>query len=220
MVPEAAAEDIGVEDLDQLLEAVSQLVRETEWPKSAQGVFLSDSIADAFELSSAIREAFGSGRFTTVTVLFRPLQERSEYLLAAAIDPSFADEYQAYVNERDANGFTGHVTARKMDRAARDIIGHRERQEPQGPFGMEEASEVLYRLNSEIQHRGIGISRAVRELPPESDHGLLHSVFLSVWNLLMCAVAAAWFVKAIDTQAWRDASTLVIAFQQAREKLG
>ncbi len=213
MVPETTGNDF--ERLEQLLEALSQLISETEWPKSVQGVFLSDLIADAFELSSAIRDAVGSGHLTTATALMRPLQERSEYLLAAAIDPSFADDHQAYVNERAANGFTGQVTARRMNRAARDIIACWERNELRGPVGLRERSKTLYGLNSEIQHRGIGISRAVKE-QPESRHRFLGTVRLSVWHVLMYAVMAAWLVKARDTQAWRHACTVVTSSPQTR----
>ena len=61
MVPEIVDDNFWY--VDQLLEAMVQLISETEWPKSDQGEFLSQLGEDVWELGSAIRTEAEAGRW-------------------------------------------------------------------------------------------------------------------------------------------------------------
>ena len=97
----------GFEYLDQLLEALLQVVNGTSWPESDQGEFLAFVTRDVCEFSSAIRIEAKSERWTVVGSLLKPLQERSEYVLVAAVDSGFRDKYLEHVNSRVDKKFAG-----------------------------------------------------------------------------------------------------------------
>ena len=75
VLPEDAGADFRY--LDQLLDALSQLVCDTPWPGSDQGEFLDYVARDVYEFACAIRMEAAAGRWTVATSLIRPLQERS-----------------------------------------------------------------------------------------------------------------------------------------------
>ena len=207
MVPETTSEDLGY--FDQLLETLSQLVGETAWPETKQGEFLRYAADDVLELSFVIRAAAGTGRFTAATALMRPLHERSEYLLAAAIEPGFADEHEAYIKKLAERELESRPTARKMDRVARAIIGSWEERVIPEPIRLKKKSETLYGRTSEIQHRGVGASRAARQ-NPEERHGALVAVRGQVETALRFVLLTVAIVGMKDTQAWRRAKALVL----------
>ena len=205
-MPETAGEDFRY--FDQLLEAMSQLISETKWPETKQGEFLRHAVEDVLEVSAVIRAAAGAGCFSTAAALLRPLHERSEYLVAAAIEPGFADEHEAYITDLPERELGSRPTARKLDRAARGIISSWE-EEAEIPIGLTEKSKALYGNTSEIQHRGVGASWAARQ-NPEERHAALVAVRGQVETALRFVLLTVAILKLTDTQAWRRARALVL----------
>ena len=123
--------------LDETLKAFSQLIHDTSWPRSRQSEFLDYVTRDVYEFSYAIRTEAAAGRWTVATSLVRPLQERAEYALAAAIDATFVEKYVEYVNTQVENKFTGK--SRQLVGTARGII-NRWAKESHGKDGLIESS--------------------------------------------------------------------------------
>ena len=161
VLPEDAGADFRY--LDQLLDALSQLVRDTPWPGSVQGEFLDYVTRDVYEFACAIRMEAAAGRWTAAMSLIRPLQERSEYALAAAIDSSFRDTYVEYINTQIDTNFTASSRKRPLVQIARGAI-NRWAKESHGKDGLLETSITLNKIGSEILHHGIGFSGEAEEI--------------------------------------------------------
>ena len=169
VLPEDAGADFRY--LDQLLDALSQLVRDTPWPGSAQGEFLDYVARDVYEFACAIRMKAAAGRWTAAMSLIRPLQERSEYALAAAVDSGFRAGYIEYMNTQIDEKFTGRSRQRSLVETARGAI-NRWAKKSHGKDGLLETSKTLNKIGSEILHHGIGFSGEAEELV-EARPGLL-----------------------------------------------
>ena len=143
---EALPTDAGADFryLDQLLAALFTLVRDTPWPESSQGEFLDYVTRDVYEFASAIRMEAAAGRWTVAASLMRPLQERSEYTLATAIDSSFRDTYIEHINSLIDKKFTGRSKQRQLVQIARGAIG-RWSKKYYGKDGLLETSKTLPR---------------------------------------------------------------------------
>ena len=211
MVPETDAKGFGY--LDQLLEALSQLISETEWPDSDQGRFIRLSIADVHEFSSAIREEIEAGRWTVALSLVRPLQERSHYAHAAGIDPAFVNRYRKRAKQLREQDLEDKTTSRLMVEDARGTI----RQwvgDSKGEGGPLDVSIALHNSGSELLHHGVFLSFVARH---DSDHrrGFLALVCERVLIALMDAVFAIERLGVDDTQAFRCADALIKSSLQA-----
>ena len=94
-------------DLDQLrkvLGAYARVIEDTVWLESEQGAFLEFVAQDVQEFSAAIRAEAEAGRWNVAIALLRPLQERSEYVLAAAVDQGFYERYRSRMGRQIETG--------------------------------------------------------------------------------------------------------------------
>ena len=106
--------------LEQLLDVLSRLIHDTPWPASRQGEFIDYVVRDVYEFGCAIRTEAEAGRWTVAMALIRPLQERSEYALAAAVDTTFPKRYVESINEQIDKNFTAR--SRQLADIARGAI--------------------------------------------------------------------------------------------------
>ena len=200
-------EDVGADFryLDQLLDALSQLVRDTPWPESAQGEFLDYVTRDVYEFACAIRMEAAVGRWTAAMSLIRPLRERSEYALAAAVDSGFRDRYVEYMKTQIDEKFTGR--SRQLVETARGAI-NRWAKKSHGKDGLLETSKTLNKIGSEVLHHGIGFSGEAEEIV-EARPWLLKMVSGRVQCGMAYVMLAIKVVGENDTDAWRRASAIV-----------
>ena len=164
-LPEASG--TSFEYLEQLLAMLAQLIREASWPRSTQGEFLDYAVRDVYEFAVAISTEAKADRWTVATSLLRPLQERSEYALAAAVDPKFPRTYLKHMGTQVDKEFAGR--SRLLSEIARGTI-HRWATESHGEDQLLEASKTLNSIGSELLHHGIGFSseaEEVKRLRPE-----------------------------------------------------
>ena len=130
--------------------------------------------------------------------LIRPLQERSEYALAAAIDPAFVATYRSRMGRQIETGFKDR--SRLLVEEARGIVD-RWAITSKGTDGLLEISKDLNRIGSELLHHGIGLSRvssaddALRRGLASMTHGraqlALANVLLAI-QIVDTADAATW----------------------------
>ena len=205
VLPEDAGADFRY--LDQLLDALSQLVRDTPWPGSVQGEFLDYVTRDVYEFACAIRMEAAAGRWTAAMSLIRPLQERSEYALAAAIDSSFRDTYVEYINTQIDTKFTASSRKRPLVQIARGAI-NRWAKESHGKDGLLETSITLNKIGSEILHHGIGFSGEAEEIV-QARPWLLRMASGRVQCGMAKVMLAIKVMGGNDTDAWRRASAIV-----------
>ena len=153
LLPEASGKDFRY--LDQLLDALAALVHDINWPESLQGEFLDYMTRDVYEFGCAIRSEAAAGRWTVATSLMRPLQERAEYALAAAIDPSFVERYVEYMAATIDPNFT-----RRRNEPVSDARGIMDRwsKENHGDDRLLRASKTLYSIGSQMLHNAFGLS--------------------------------------------------------------
>ena len=116
----AVSADGDFGSLDLLVEALAYLVAEAVWPETMQGAFLDFLVQDVLEFSTAIRSEARAERWTSAVSLKRSLHERSEYVVAAAIDAGFWDAYRDRMQKRIETDFRGK--SRLMSEDARGII--------------------------------------------------------------------------------------------------
>ena len=223
MVPEAADEDFWY--VDRLLKALSRLISETAWSESDQGQFVRLMTGDVFEFASTIRAEAQADRWTVSVVLIRPMQERSIYALAAAIEPQFSNEYEANLRkemkemeERLANKATGKGKkkrkrkggSRLMVQRARGIIDHWAK-ESRGRDDFLQESIYLYQLVSRIQHHHTGWSQQV-QMSRRDRIEVISTIRHSLEEALAGAVNAVEVMGADGTRAWHRAHSLVAPF--------
>ena len=203
-LPESAGTDFGY--IDQLLEALSQLLKDTAWPKSDQGEFLDYVTRDVYEFGYAIRTEAAAGRWTVAASLIRPLQERSEYAVATAIDPSFRDRWLEYIDKQARQNFSGK--SRQLVQTARGTI-NRWAKESKGTDGLLETSISLNKIGSEILHHFIGLSGDAEEIAkirPDVLKMLGGRIQLAVVNILL----AIQVIGEDNTKAWRQTAIITL----------
>ncbi len=149
------AQDPDFRRIDQLLDSLLALICEAAWPESQQGEFLYYVTRNVYEFGCAIRTESAAGRWTAAASLIRPLQERSEYAFAAAIDPRFCDRYMKYMDTQIAKYFT--AKHRKLVETARGTID-RWANESEAKVGCLDISISCNRIGSEISHHCIGLT--------------------------------------------------------------
>ena len=171
----------------------------------SQGEFLDYVTRDVYEFACAIRMEAAAGRWMVATSLIRPLQERSEYALAAAIDSSFRDRFVEYINTQIDKKFTGR--SRQLVQIARGAID-RWATESHGKDGLLETSITLNRIGSEILHHGIGLSREAEEIV-EARPWLLKMASGRVQCGMANVMLAIKVMGGNDTDAWRRALAIV-----------
>ena len=203
VLPEDAGADFRY--LDQLLDALSQLVCDTPWPGSDQGEFLDYVARDVYEFACAIRMEAAAGRWTVATSLLRPLQERSEYALAAAIDSSFRDRYVEHINAQIGKKFTGR--SRRLVEFARGAID-RWATGSHGKDGLLEASMTLNKIGSEVLHHAIGFSGEAEDIM-RGCPALLRMASGRVQCGMANVMLAIKVMGGHDTEAWRRALAIV-----------
>ena len=203
VLPEAAGTD--VEYLGLLLNVLSQLVRDTAWPESRQGEFLDYVVRDVYEFGCAIHSEAAVGRWTVAASLMRPLQERSEYALAAAVDRTLPDRYIKNLTEQVNKSFT--TRSRKLAEIARGAID-RWAKVSHGKDGLLEASITLNKIGSEILHHAVGLSGEAEEIVR---HRPLLLTMAS--GRMQCAVANVMLAIKVmglhHTKAWQRALPIV-----------
>ena len=207
MPPESASSDFIY--IDQLLEALSQLIGATTWPESRQGEFLDYVTRDVFEFGLAIREEAVAGRWTVAASLMRPLQERSEFVLAAAIDSEFPNKFIEYLELQIEDSFTGRP--RKLVELARGKIRQWEKTIAKEDV-LFKASKDLHSIGSEVQHHAIGLSRESEEVL-NARPGLLKMMSGSVHIAVLNVVTATREIERNNTKAWLQASAIVSTLQ-------
>ena len=191
--------------LDEMLNAFSQLLNDTSWPESNHGCFLDYMVGDVYETSYAIREEAAAGRWTVALLLMRPLQERVEYALAAAIDASFEETYMKHIKTQIEKQFSGK--SRQLDGLARGIINKWEKA-ADGMTDLLEHGKAFRKTGSEVLYHGMGFSREHEELVkarPAMLETLTGRVQLAIINVL----AAIKIVGEDDTKAWRECQNIV-----------
>ena len=203
-LPELSGTDF--EYMDQLLESLRQLIDDTVWPKSIQGEFLEYAALDVFEFGCAIRAEAAAGRWTVATSLMRPLQERAEYALAAAIDPEFYDKYVEYMDTQIEKNFT--AKSRNLVGIARGTI-NKWGKESQGMDGFVSISRSLNRIGSEALHHAIGFSREAAEIA-EARPGVLKMLSGRIRGALANVLVAAQVIEQNHTRAWAQAYSVVL----------
>ena len=201
-LPEIAGSDFVY--LDQLLEALSQLVSDTTWPDSYQGEFLEYVARDVYEFSHAIRTEAAKERWSVVAALMRPLQERSEYTLAAAVDSRFPKRYRKFLDSHTDKGFTDRT--RNMDSEARGTIDRWAK--CHGQDGLLATSKSLNQFGSLLLHHGIGLSGV-----SANNVGVRRGLLKMASGRVQCAMAnvllATRVMGVADTEAWRRATVIV-----------
>ena len=129
-----------------------------------------------------------------------PCQERSEYALAAAVDPKFFATYRRRMGQQMEAGFNDR--SRLLIEEARGIVNRWAASK--GTDGLLKTSKDLNRIGSELLHHGIGLSRVSAD-NDELRRGLVTMAHgraqLAFANFLL----AMRIVGAADTLAWRAA---------------
>ena len=173
---------------------------------SVQGEFLDYVTRDVYEFALAIRME-AARRWTVASSLIRPLQERSEYALAAAIDSSFRDRYVEYINTQIDKKFTASSRKRPLVQIARGAI-NRWAKESHGKDGLLETSITLNKIGSDILHHGIGFSGEAKEIV-EVRPWLLRMASGRVQCGMANVMLAIKVMGGNDTDAWRRALAIV-----------
>ena len=203
VLPEDSGRDLGY--LDQLLDALAGLVRDTTWPESLQGEFLRYVTKDVYEFGCAIREEVAADRWTAAMSLIRPLQERSEYALAASVDSTFPDRYIKSINEQIDKNF--NVRSRNLIEVARGAI-NRWAKKTHDQDGLLQSSITLNKIASEILHHAVGLSRDADKIV-EARPGLLSMACGRVQCATANILLAAKVMGTNDTKAWQRALSVV-----------
>ena len=141
--------------LDRLVETLFALASDATWPEAEHGEFLGFLARDLLEYATAIQSEVRAERWTTALTLGRSLYERQEYLLAAAIDPSFWDAYQERMQERIDSDYRGK--SRLLSEMARGVINRWENQRA-GTRHLLDSSLRVHATSSELLHHSIGVS--------------------------------------------------------------
>ena len=195
----AGRPDTDLSQLREVLEAYCGVVDATVWPATEQGEFQEFVTQDVEEFSTAIYAEASASRWNVAVALIRPVQERSEYALAAAIDPAFVATYRRRMGRQIEAGFKGR--ARLLVEEARGVVD-RWAIASNGTDGLLKISKDLNRIGSEVLHHGIGLSRVSAD-NDELLRGLVTMAHgraqLAVANVLL----AIEIVGAADTAAWR-----------------
>lgn len=201
--PERSGTDFGY--MDQLLESLRRLLDDTVWPESTQGEFIEYAALDVYEFGCAIRAEAEAGRWTVAASLMRPLQERAEYAIAAAIDPGFYDKYVEYMDTQIEKKFTAR--SRNLVGTARGII-HRWAKESEGVDGYVSISIPLNRVGSEALHHAVGFSREAAEIA-EARPGILKMLTGRIQGALANVLLVAQIIEQNHTSAWAQAYNVV-----------
>ena len=203
VLPEASGRDLRY--LDQLLDALAELVRDTSWPESRQGEFLGYVTRDVYEFGCAIRSEAAADRWTVAASLIRPLQERSEYAVAAAVDPGFAERYVEYIIAVTDTNFTRQLKQPLND--AREVLCQWEGKY-HGDDRLLKTSKRLYSIGSIILHNAIGLSGEAEEIA-KARPGLLRMAS----GRVQCAVANVMLATKVmgkdNTKAWQRCVPIV-----------
>ena len=202
-LPELAGTDF--EYIDQLLESLRQLLDDTAWPESIQGEFLEYVALDIYEFGCAIRAEAAAGRWTVAASLMRPLQERSEYALASAIDSGFCDKYVEHWDTQIEKKFT--AKSRNLVETARGII-NRWGKESKGIDGFVSISISLNRIGSEMLHHAVGFSREAVEIAGVRP-GILKMLSGRIRGALANVLVATQVIEQNHTEAWSQAHSIV-----------
>ena len=191
-------------DLDQLrkvLGAYARVIEDTVWPESEQGAFLEFVAQDVHEFSAAIRAEAEAGRWNIAIALLRPLQERSEYVLAAAVDQGFYERYRSRMGRQIETGLKDG--SRLLAEDARGTIDRWVRRS-KNTEGLLATGRGLNRVASELLHHGVGLSR-VSAANDALRQGLASMAYGRVQAALAYVLWAIEIVGAADTAAWRAA---------------
>ena len=197
----AGRPDTDLSQLRGVIEAYSGVVDATVWPESEQGEFLDFVTQDVGEFSTAMYAEAAVGRWNVAAALIRPLQERSEYALAGAIDPEFFATYRRRLDRQIESGFNDR--SRLLVEEARGIID-RWAATLKGTDGLLETSRDLNRTGSELLHHGIGLSRVSAD-NDEVRRGLITMTHGRAQLALANVLLTIQILGAADTAAWRAA---------------
>ena len=187
---------------DRLLQTFSTLIDDTTWPDPDAAELVRHLIDDTHELSSAMRAEAEAERWTTAVLLIRPLLERSQYALAAAIKPEFGAAYLTYLREE----FAEKSKQRGLVERARGINARWA--EARGDAGFLQESISQYGLASDIQHHALGWSQRAK-VDREARRAALSILCHCVKEALAGPVLAIEVMEANDTLAWRRARSVV-----------
>ena len=198
-------DDLDSIELDGLIEVLTRLLDDTVWPKSEQGEFIDYATRDVHELCCAAREEAKLGRWLAAITLLRPLQERSEYSIAAAISPSFVGDYLGRTKATIESDF--NAKPRALIQAARGIIDNWA-VESRGVDGFMKSSVRLNRIGSTVQHDAIGWS-SEHESISINRPGFLETLSGRVLIALIHVLIAIQAIDAHGTDAWRKAAQVV-----------
>lgn len=154
--------------IDSCCALLQYLVDETKWPDTTQGEFLDYLSADVLEIASSIRSLAVSELWTTVALLGRPLYERSQFLLAAAIDPAFFDVYRQQMEVRIASDFQKKPGL--LAGEARRVIDQWD-QKKKDNSKLDDVARYAWSTSSELLHHSIGMSRFASR---DSEHRTLY----------------------------------------------
>ncbi len=203
VLPEASGKDLKY--LGQLLASLDELVHDTAWPQTRQGEFLEYVTRDVYEFSCAIRTEAAAGRWTVATSLMRPLQERSEYALAAAVDPRFAERYFEYIESQIDKDVTRRTRGIADD--SRGVINRWEN-DGQGEGRLLEISKMLNSIGSELLHSAVGLSGEDEAIL--RNRSLIRTMLIGRVQCAVSNVMLAVKVLNLDhTKAWHRALSVV-----------
>ncbi len=207
--------DPDLDQLRELQEAYSSVLDETVWPESDQGEFLEYVTQTVQEFITAIQAQAEAGRLTVVMALLRPLQERSEYALAAAIAPEFSRNClsrMAHETETGPKGRSGPLVQEVRGIINRLETSRGEDEAVSSSAGTEDLLQLgrnLYGIGSGFQHLSIGLSRLAAD-NDELLRGLVGMACGRVQIALRQVLKATQIAGVDDTAAWHAANRLVM----------
>ena len=146
----------GPMQIDRCWALLQYLANEARWPDTTQGEFLAYLAGDVLEIASSIRNLAASDCWTTVALLGRPLFERSQFLLAAAIDPAFWDVYRQRMEVQIDSNFKKRPGL--LAGEARRVIDNWEQKRTDNS-DLADSTRYAWSTSSELLHHSIGMSR-------------------------------------------------------------
>jgi hypothetical protein len=197
--------------LTELSEHLRTLVAETAWPDTDQGAVVQLFAQDLEEFCAAAIAELVEGRWSVAMGLHRPIQERTEHMVAAAADEEFARKFSDDLS--DAAGANTHELAKAKPRGgdARGVLNRMET----GKASDQSASPLtamiaLQAIGCRTLHPGLtmpALSMAIRDGDPNNNAADLLSMTGGRLALaLQSLVVAVMLLDAHDSDAWRHAS--------------
>lgn len=197
----------------------TELVSDTTWPATKHGVAVQVYGMDVAQFCEAVRSEYQADRFSVCMALFRPLRERSEFMLAAAIDGDFARQQIDFIENHKGEPLGGRnlsqsAAGRARNGEARGVIARWERDTALSDDGSTslDARIGLQGLGSALTHPNLmspARSRVIAASPKERVDfiRLAHGVVLTA---LGETVASIQLVGAIPTDAWLRAREIIL----------